>query len=727
MTGSGSQSIAATSGWTSTGSCGHSSPTTGDSLVATANGGSLTITVPNDGVTHMLGSCPPFNTTYDLQLTAVSAGSAVFDVQPGAKFYFCGNKLLTAPSSGTSGVPTTWADLKYETGATVYEDEAQASYAHRTTTAASSEWARLLWGFSTDTCAYGPGTAYSCPTNVQIFNVGSVNPVMYDPGSTTDSHIFKIYGTAIKGGCGSATAGCLHYETDGNTSREAYADAGAIYLGGDLFDASGTVQATAQGFYNITRLSLANNRFVNDLAGFASQNNNGGIGNMQSCSITGNYFSGSFGNANLSNTPCSFVGNVFGYGLPSGSSASYALGAFNYNVLFLDCAHGDPYTDRAVNAPVLFNYVSCFTNAGSNHGFQDSTWNMTYRGNIYETLTTGSSEGHFALTNTAPSTTTATLLDNMSLPAANGINSGQLYGWGMAGENSVGHVDHNGAFGIGDYSWFILLTHVNNAPLTTTNLRSLRSNLGWAPSSGAANVAVNTCQGCVTAGFQAVPNNSVYVPLEGWNAWYNAASDNTFNATLANPNCNPSTSSNTPYQQCTASGTPGIHDIAGNPKLVDPTRGMFKWASVMQGQAASLVGAQAAFQGCQNLLGCIMQLEWWVKAGYQPTNLALKGAAHDGGVVGVAGTPGSGYSGACSATVTAQDADDLGSGAALACSFVNGIPAISVVNPGSHYRIATAATVTITGTGGGGTSLNVVVSPGDIGPVPITLFAGVAP
>jgi hypothetical protein len=147
----------------------------------------------------------------------------------------------------------------------------------------------------------------------------------------------------------------------------------------------------------------------------------------------------------------------------------------------------------------------------------------------------------------------------------------------------------------------------------------------------------------------------------------------------------------------------------------------------MQGQAASLAGAEAALLGCQNLQYCIAQLESWVKAGYQPTNLALKGAAHDGKVVGVSGAPGSGYSGACSATVTVQDADDLGAGAVLTCSFVGGVPVVAVVNPGMHYRMATPAAVTITGMGGSGSSLNVAVSPSDIGPAPITLFAGVAP
>jgi hypothetical protein len=251
----------------------------------------------------------------------------------------------------------------------------------------------------------------------------------------------------------------------------------------------------------------------------------------------------------------------------------------------------------------------------------------------------------------------------------------------------------------------------------------LRSNIGWAPSSGGSNFAVapNGDSGATAS------NTNVYVPGESNNAWWNPTASTLFNATLANANCNPSTSQGTPYTQCTNSGTPGAHDIIANAKPVDPTRGLFKWASAMQGQSATLAGAEAAFLGCQSLPYCTNQAVWWIRAGYQPTNLALKGQAHDGAVVGVTGALGSGYSGACGASVAVQDTDDLGSGAALTCSFVGGVPAIAVANPGMHYRVATPAAVTITGTGGSGTSLHVLVSPSDIGPAPITLFAGVAP
>jgi len=724
MTGSGTQSITAASGWTSTGSCGHSAPTTGDALVATASGGSLTITVPNDSAIHPLGTCPSANTTYDLQLTAVAAGSAVFDVQPGAKFYFCGNKLLTSVATSAGSTPTVWADLRYETGATVYEDEAQASYAHRTISGADNEWARLLWGASTDTCTYGPGTAYSCPTNVLPINAGSVNPVLYAPNGTHDSHLFKVYGTAIKN-CGSASVGCIAYLTNGLSSTAVYADAGALYFGGDVFDTTGGIQAPLNGWLNVGRVNVAGSHFVNDLAGFASLNIPEST--LQSCTIAGNYFSGNAGNNNLLFPSCYITGNVFADALQLASSLTYTLGAFTGNVEFLNQAAGQCCggIDRVFTAPILSNYVANITNASSNHGIELAANNLSFRNNFFETLFTGSGEGHFSGSGGWTSASTVKFLDNLSIPAANGSNSGQIYGWANQAPTTCesGWFDHNGAYGRGVYSWLVFLGHPTGDYCSNQVLRSLRSNIGWSSAANANNLAVAN-QG--DPSIASAPANNVYVPGESNNAWYNPAASASYGAGV-NANCNPSTSMGTPYDQCTASGTPGAHDIVANPKLVDPTRGLFKWASVMQGQAASLAGAEAAFLGCQNLGYCIAQLETWVKAGYQPTNLALKGKAHDGGVVGVAGTLGSGYSGACSASVTVQDTDDLGTGAALSCSFVGGVPSIQVVNPGMHYRVATPATVTITGTGGSGTSLNVVVSPSDIGPVPITLFASVAP
>ncbi|MGB8010996.1 MAG: LamG-like jellyroll fold domain-containing protein, partial [Terriglobales bacterium] len=539
MTGSGTQSIAATSGWTSTGGCGHSSPTSGDSLVATASGGTLTITVPNDGVVHALGTCPAANTTYDLQLTAVAAGSAVFDVQPGAKFYFCGNRLLTSVVTSLSSTPTVWADLKYETGATVYEDEAQASYAHRTTTSATGEWVRLLWGSSGDTCTFGPGAAYSCPTNVQAVNLGAVNPVVYDPGSTSDSHLFKIYGTGVTGGCGSAAAGCLNYASYGS-SVSPYADAGAIYLGGDVFDTTGTVQAPTTSFEPTTRLQVSGTHFVNDLFGFAYNGDNNGTegylgSSLASCNISGNYFSAMVGNSNQTLSACVFSGNVFAEGIYVAWNASSLIPTFSNNVDLVSNVHGWG-VNFSLTAPVLNNYFGYLDNSSSNHLLGTMTTNDYYRGNVFEGLYTGLGESHCTSTNQV-GTNTVILLDNLSVMSPHGNNSCQMYGWDQTGSLPVAWVDHNGAFGNAVYSWLIFLSHTTYIA-TNQVLRSLRANIGWSPSAGGSNFGVIGTQAGTAAN---VPSNLAYVPNEAYNAWYNPAASATYGAGV-DTNCNPSTS-----------------------------------------------------------------------------------------------------------------------------------------------------------------------------------------
>ena len=79
-------------------------------------------------------------------------------------------------------------------------------------------------------------------------------------------------------------------------------------------------------------------------------------------------------------------------------------------------------------------------------------------------------------------------------------------------------------------------------------------------------------------------------------------------------------------------------------------------------------------------------------------------------------------------TITPQDADDLGYGAAATCTFVSGVPSIQITNPGMHYRIATPATVAVTC--GGCTpvfpaSLTPVIAPLDPGPVQMVAFGSV--
>jgi hypothetical protein len=131
---------------------------------------------------------------------------------------------------------------------------------------------------------------------------------------------------------------------------------------------------------------------------------------------------------------------------------------------------------------------------------------------------------------------------------------------------------------------------------------------------------------------------------------------------------------------------------------------------------------------CQDAWFCYDNLWWWVRQGAQPTNMALKGAAHDGKIVGVTGTLGSGYTGTCGVTFTTQDSGDLGSGATATCTFVSGVPKVTISSGGLYYRVATSATVGIACGGCTPTvpaALNAVVAPSDIGPVQMVAFGRV--
>ena len=98
----------------------------------------------------------------------------------------------------------------------------------------------------------------------------------------------------------------------------------------------------------------------------------------------------------------------------------------------------------------------------------------------------------------------------------------------------------------------------------------------------------------------------------------------------------------THYDICTPSGTPGANDLAVDPKTLDITRNAASWAQRKHGQSCTYASTgtavrtcvMAAMMACQDAQFCVQELTTWVRVGMQPTNLALKGKAHDGGDIG---------------------------------------------------------------------------------------------
>jgi hypothetical protein len=718
---SGNWTSAAT--WTASGctGAGHATPVSGDAVTIAG----YRVAIPA-GTLAYGGSCPSNNTTYDLTISPSGGTSGVLEVVGGGTFWFCGNVKLNASANAT---PTSFGIFQIDTGGAMKWDLNNGSTPYHLVPGVTGGWNNLIVGTPGDTCTFA---SESCPTNILPVNVGSANPILVDGNGTTDSMTYQVYGALIKN-CGSASIGCLNYQTDGTTGRNAYANAGLVDIEGSMFDTTGNFQAAdtyaTQIWTPVASFTFKENRFLNDLAGiFNLYTGKGMAATTKPCIFADNYFSATFGQANDIFGACTFTGNVFVSGVAwNVASGTQPFAVFDQNVFLVQV--GDENLQSV--APEWGNYFSWSAHGGSTHNMDFGAANEWHIGNVYESLDTNQQEGHCTISGAAGYTDT--ILDNLSLISPNGNNSCQI-GMGATGTNNTPsptvYADHNGAFGNGFYSWILMLGH--DGPIFPSNqaIRSLRSNIGYSATTGTQNFAVgpNGLTG-VTAQLAAAPNNNVYVTQENSNVWYNAASASAdYGTATANPNCDPSTSNGTPYDQCTASGTPGAADITANPNLLDHTRGLLAWASRKHGQAATSAGAQAALIGCPSLDWCASELVAWVQRGYQPMNMALKGKAYDGRIVRFTGSPGSGYSGTCGMTITPQDADDLGYGAAATCTFVSGVPSIQITNPGMHYRIATPATVAVTC--GGCTpvfpaSLTPVIAPLDPGPVQMVAFGSV--
>ena len=716
--------------WTPSGCTGggHTTPDTGDGVRITA----FHVTVPS-GTTAYAGSCPANNTTYDLTIAPTAATDAVSGIlEVAGTLWLCGNVELNASAVAN---PAGLGVLQIDTGGALKWDLNNGSTAYRLAPGVTGGWNQIAVGTAGDTCTFG---TESCPTTILPINLGSANPILADANGTTDSMTYRIYGTLVKN-CGSASAGCITLATDNATGRNSYANAGLVDIEGSIFDTTGTFQSAlyALGGYpnfRVFSFTFRENRFLNDLAGmFSLQQSGGPYPFAKTCWFIDNYFTAAFGESNSAWGSCTFTGNTFAHGVAWYSAAAVQMARFQGNLSLAQ------FGDRGASnpLPISGNYFAWTTAGGSVHnvGLDGTAMNNTYLGNVHESLDSNQIEGHCTTGTGGDPSYTRTWLDNLSMMAPNGVNSCSI-GGGMGaspggGTDTVDYVEHNGAFGSGVYQWFAMNGHDGGYYPTNQNIRSLRANLGYSPTSGAGNlmVAPNAPDSAVINGSI---NTEAYVAQEGGNGLYNRAASTDWGPGNGNSGCNSTQSAayGTPYDQCTASGTtaPGAGDIVADPKVIDHTRGLLKWASYLHGQAATFAGAQSALIACQNLGWCVSELVSWVRRGYQPTNLALKGKAYDGRIVGFTGTYGSGYTGTCSVTITPQDTDDLGYGAAATCSFVSGVPVIQVTNPGMHYRIATPAAVAIGGTCTGGcvaASLTPVISPHDIGPVEMALIPGV--
>lgn len=697
--------------WTpSGGGCARTTPDTGDTVVMTG----YHVTIPVSTTAYM-GSCPADNATYDLQISD-NAGVASGRLEIAGKLWLCGNRSLTAGTHSLGDNPTTWPILQLDTGGELdFDNNQNASVAYRTVSGADYGWGKLYAGTSTDTCNFAAGT---CPTTIKSVNLGAVNPDLFE-ATRQDSLVYRIYGTLLSD-CGSASKGCLEYKTGNGSASNNYADAGVTDLRGNIFQRTGTFQSPVSGVYGVVpSMNVLGNRFLNDLAGFESLDAVDNQAYSKACTFTGNYFSAVVGQSNVPMGGCAWTGNTFA-GAFAGGNGVHPFGSFTDNVIV------EPPGETNMSSPIAARNIwmkQATGGVGSTHtmaGPASNVWKATE--NIC--LAIGSeTEGHCINFNTMISGGPWTMLNNISLPATgNGANSGQFLTYDATGTLPTVYFDHNGMFGSATYNWGISLGHGASVPSNQV-VESYRANVHYSAAGGMANWPI----GYSASTDATVPGNPVVPANMGWNAMYNQTTSMHF-GTGVNSNCNPSIFYNTSYYICEASGSAPANDfLSTDPKVIDNTRNPFTWASRVHGGTASEAGMEAVLAACQDETWCIEEMRTWIARGFQPTNLALKGKAHDGRIVGFTGTYGSGYTGNCTVTFTPQDAADLGTGAAATCTFASGVPVIQITNPGANYRIATPAAVTIGGTCGGGctaASLTPVISPHDIGPVQMALIPG---
>ena len=310
--------------WTPSGCTGggHTTPTTGDTVVV----GAYSVTCSSG--TCYAGTAPANNTTYNV--TIASGGK--LEVSSGATFLLTGNYKLNSNAGSNPAV------LQLDTGATfIVDNNNSATVSYRGIGGADTDWNNLKFGSTGDVCTTTSSYTWSCPTNFLGVNIrGGINPNLFEGGGLTDMVTYQIFGTGVKN-CGTAAQPCLDYSSNGGSNG--YANAGLINVENSVFDTTSSLGSSAQRGYHcssICNVTWKNNKHIRDIAGFLGIDDNDLLQVDNSCSISGNYFDAMVGmNQNDYWENCKFVNNVFAHGNTFGASISYPWGSWVGNVRLL--------------------------------------------------------------------------------------------------------------------------------------------------------------------------------------------------------------------------------------------------------------------------------------------------------------------------------------------------------------------------------------------------------
>jgi len=302
------------------------------------------------------------------------------------------------------------------------------------------------------------------------------------------------------------------------------------------------------------------------------------------------------------------TGNVFagGIGMTGGcdfTSATY----FTQNFIVCPGTYLGFYLTSLVNC---YCYVSSsssyFLNANANANIANNVWDGS----------AGVGNGFFSFS----AATAWTFTGNLILQIPGGVLSvGQPCYANKAWTITCEHNLKIGNLTLGGYAQGLIALGGSG---TVGQVTSCRSNIIWCASAGADAFAVTEDD------YTSYTKDAVTVA--GYNCFHNATSGEVkYNAGASN------VSIPGYYQlEVTATGVPpantqiGTGDMVADPVFTDTSlRNFIKWGNVVQGTANTYAGALAALAAQPSLIPSMMT---WVRAGYVPTNSALKGATYSG-------------------------------------------------------------------------------------------------
>jgi hypothetical protein len=551
--------------------------------------------------TCYVGTAPANNTTYDLTIAQSGATWGRLEVASGATLWLTGNYKLSGSNGATSG-----GKLILDTGATfVHDNNNSSTVSYRGSTGTSNNMNQVLAGTAGDACTITGAFTYSCATNYKGVNVGGgVYPRLMAPTNAASVFSITAYGLGAQT-CGATAAPCIDVAADALPIT--------VDVEGSVFDHA--VPIGSSYWYTNTTSSFIwkNNREVSDVAGSFSVNSINFMTNMATCVISGNYFDGTFNTGR--NDPfggCQFTYNVFAGSQLIGASSSHPWGKFSGNVLIQTQAQA---LDTASFIPVVGNFFhQIMAASGSAHMIVMPNVDFYYTGNICDRSGGYVTESHCLLTYNA-GVHKAVIMDNLATMTSAGDPAGMFYLMANTNSGQAGallYADHNGENGLAYDGWLGAAGHGGWYYQTNTALGSIRANIGWSPTSGSANYMWADWAG-------AAPSTLVDASsVANWN--------NTVNGSVSSMYPS-STFNGTAYQINSGTATLGSHETHLAPKYIDTGRRGETWASRVMGQAQSAAGLKAALWGCPNISNCVGSLMAWVSRGWQPTNVALKGAA----------------------------------------------------------------------------------------------------